>query len=384
MRKLGTDLKRFAEEFPLVGKWDVSYHDETHLPPVSQDKDTIRQGRLARAIKLGSILIDDADPDAVEGSIVPFTFALESQENLREQWHELWIEEGEGQPRKQDLAQYPARIYGEMSESLIRTRICPPKISRRDWGTLSAEKKALIFITDTNTIRRGVISSLADTFESKPIWVIVPVISMLELQEASGRVKWRPSDIAQAKNFDNYLGGRPMSTASTRELLMLKDRVPVEFLEVPPELLRYYGGREHGEAKTPKILQDRLILEGIKQIIREKSTAEKIYLLSGDFDMVRFAILENINAIYADKYQLNKQGQEFYSARYDIYKRGFVACGAHEFLWDLAHIFSFIKIDSIQLKKAITMQYYFQGRSMKDWENGILEVVEYDYESQTE
>ena len=384
MRKLQADLKRFTDEFPLAGVWDVSYHDETHLPPVSQDKDTIRQGRLARAIKLGSILIDDADPDAVEGSIVPFTFALESQQSLREQLDELWREEEKGKPSEKNLAKYPARIYGEMSESLIRTRICPPKISRRDWEILSKEKKALIFITDTNTIRRGVISSLADTFESIPIWTIVPVVSMLELQEASGRVKWDPSEVAEAKNFDRYLGWRPMSTSSTRELLMLKSRVPVEFLEVPPELLRYYGGKEYGEAKTPKILQDRLVLEGIKQIIREKSTAEKIYLLSGDFDMVRFAKLENVEAIYADKYQLDKQGQEFYSARYNIYKKGFVACGAHEFLWDIAHVFSFIKINSTQFEKTVTLEYYFQGKNVRDWEVDILEVTELGDEQQTE
>lgn len=384
MRKLGADLKKFTVEFPLVGEWDVSYHDETHLPPVSQDKDTISKGRLAKTIRLGSILIDDADPDAVEGSIVPFTFALESQQSLREQLDERWREEEKGRPNEKNLAEYPDMIYGQISEGLIRTRICPPKISRRDWEILSAEKKALIFITDTNIIRRGVILSLADTFESSPIWAIVPVVSMLELQEASGRVKWAPSKVAQAKNFDRYLGGRPMSTSSTRQLLMLKSRAPVEFLEVPPELLRYYGGREYGEAKTPKILQDRLILEGIKQIIREKSTAEKIYLLSGDFDMVRFAKLENVEAIYADKYQLNKQGQEFYSARYDIYKKGFVACGAHEFLWDLAHVFSFIKINSTRSEKTITLEYYFQGKTVRDWEDDILEVTELGDEQQTE
>ena len=384
MRKLRTDLKGFADEFPLVREWDVSYHDETHLPPVSQDEDTIKQGRLAKTIKLGSILIDDAGSDAIEGSIVPFTFALESQQSLREQLDELWREEEKGRPNEKNLAEYPDMIYGEISEGLIRTRICPPKISRGDWEILSAEKKALIFITDTNIIRRGVISSLADTFESCPIWAIVPVVSMLELQEASERVKWGPSKVAEAKNFNRYLGWRPMSTSSTRELLMLKSRVPVEFLEVPPELLRYYGGREYGEAKTPKILQDRLVLEGIKQIIREKSTAEKIYLLSGDFDMVRFAKLENVEAIYADKYQLNKQGQEFYSARYDIYKKGFVACGAHEFLWDLAHVFSFIKMNSTQSKKIITMEYYFRGKSVRDWEDDILEVTELGDEQQTE
>lgn len=377
------NLEEFAAKISLTGEWIISYHDASHLPPGDDQGQGGSGSKPLKMIRVGSITVDDIPPELEQG-IVPFTFAVDPQDQMKKRFRECWpdallskvlLDKNQRNSFTDNLDKYPKTIYGEIADSLIRTRICRPEIDQRDWNALE-ERRNLILITDTNSIRRGIISYLSDIFEAKPIWVIVPVVSMLELQEASGRAK---SDKTTPTLF-KLLGKRPMSTSSTRELLLLRKRqVPVEFLEVPPELLRYYGGKEPSEEETAYVLKDRMILEGVKDIIKAKSTAEKICLLSGDFDVVRFAKLENIDAIYVGKGQPKESGEQFYSARYDIYKRGFVACGAHEFLWDLTHVFSFIKADNPTAKRTITLDYYFAGKSVKDWEEDILEVTEQEY-----
>ncbi len=366
MRSSRLSLKEFIAQFPLAGTWEVSYSDATHIPSTDQDRGTV---------KLGNISIDSA-PDEVRENVNPFSFLLDSRQEIGKRFQDVWSAGGDGDDDTRKIAKEQAKAYSEtvysgVSETLARVGICPPIIDPRDLEALG-ETKALIFITDTNVIRWGIVSYLANIFEDKPIWVIVPVVSMLELQDSSGRVKWLSSKAPKDRNY-TYVKNRPMSTSSTRELMLLKGRVPVEFLEVPPELLRYYKG-------TDKILQDRLILEGIKQIIKEKSTAEKMCLLSGDVDIVRFAKLENLEAIYTNIRKPVSSGEKFYSVRYDVYKKGFIACGTHEFLWDLTQVFSFIKLRSTQSNKTITLEYYFQGRGVRDWEDDILEVTELDDE----
>lgn len=371
-----TNAEGFAAQFPLVGEWEVHYHDSSHLPADNQTGKKV-------TIYIGNLVIDRIPKRDLEKvtprDIIPFTFALQSQRDIEEQYNRVRPKKGEHQG--DSAKRLPRIIYGEFSDCLARTDILPPVIDQKDMEELQgkgAEKKALIFITDTNIIRRGVLSYLSAVFSDRPIWVIVPVISMLELQDVTARTKWTSDDPPKEENI-RYLKNRPMSTCATRELRLLKSRIPVEFLEVPPELLRYYGGREPAEEKTTNILPDRLIIEGVKRIIKEKSTAEKIYLLSGDFDMVRFAKLENIASIYTDKRQL-ADGETFYSVHYDIYRKGFVACRAHEFLWDIAHVFSCIQLVNARLKKTITLEYYFPGRNVIDWEEDILEVTEREYE----
>lgn len=397
------NLKDFTSTFPLKGKWTISYHDASHLPPTERDPITFASARLNKTVILGELTIDDMSSMEEQESLIPFNFSLATRDQIAEGFKDCWIDRQEEAPIPQQnnaaaktikegvlaqggqesklasiaqgkktkagnasgvsdslLPEYSKTIYSEIGESLIRTRINQPRIDPRDWS-LMMKKRNLIFITDTSAIRRGVISYLADVFEKKPIWVIIPVVSLLELQEASGKVKL--PNVAEAKKGSVFLGSRPMSTSSTRELLMLKDRqIPIEFLEVPPQTLK------------DSTLKDRLILEGVKRIIKEKSTAETMYLLSGDIDMVRFAKLENIEAIYTDTIQL-RGGETFYSARYDIYKRGFTACGVHEFLWDLSHVFSFIKAHNPDTNTTITLNYYFNGKHVRDWEEDIIEVA---------
>jgi hypothetical protein len=346
------------------GEWHISYYDATHFP-LSSDKE-----QITLSVELGKIKFDSIDQEISPEDIIPFKFGLVSREALEKNFKECWSNQENF--NENQIRGYSLRVQQEIGDVLIRSKMIRPEIDKEDWETLANERN-LILITDTNIIRRGIISSLTDIFERKPIWIIVPVITMLEIQEVSGRVRWSSNLEAKANNFKNFLSSRPMSTSSTRELLQLKGRVPVEFLEVPPELLRYYGGREHGEHKTPNILQDRLILEGVKRIVKEKSTTEDIFLLSGDMDLVKFARLENINAIYVGKKQLRSE-EELYSARYDYYKKGFIASSADELLWELAHVFGLINAYNPDTKTTITINYYFSGKNVRDWEKDTLEV----------
>jgi hypothetical protein len=371
-------LEEFQDKVALRGEWTIHYHDPSHLPPFDRtDQVAFVSDRLDNTVRLGSVATDPAPPSA-EASVIPFSFKLDSQEQLKDGFRKCWSEDlfkkikaegGNGREKGfiSSLATYPMTIYGEISDTLTRTRIYRPEIDSDDWNAF-ADKRNLIFISETSSIRRGIISYLADVFEDKHIWVIIPVVSMLELQDASGRAKFALSDKTDFKKC-GLIHTRPMSTSSTHELLTLRRRhIPIEFLEVPPDLLRYYSG-EH------QVLRDRLILEGVKRIIKEKSTAERIYLLSGDQDMVKFARLENIEAVYAGKAQL-RGGENVYSARYDIYKKGFIGCGVHEFIWDLTRVFSFIKVENPQTGKVVTLDYYFRKKSVRDWEEDRIDVAE--------
>ena len=63
-------LDEFIAEYRFCGEWEVSYTDGTHLP-----KDEY--------VKLGDITIDASEENAREYPILPFTFQLVTDQQIK-------------------------------------------------------------------------------------------------------------------------------------------------------------------------------------------------------------------------------------------------------------------------------------------------------------
>jgi hypothetical protein len=165
------------------------------------------------------------------------------------------------------------------------------------------------------------------------------------------------------------------------EVKWIKERFPTETLELAPELLRTFRGYETGRDKEPDriSMNDRLILEGIKDLRRQRGLPEGVYLMSGDKNMSRLARLEGIHTIYPAVPAIQSFPNGIYSIRFSLEARIYIVCSIHRFLWDLTHVFSKIRarcISGKQKGRALELSYYFPTKLVNDWIDDKLEVTD--------
>jgi hypothetical protein len=150
-------------------------------------------------------------------------------------------------------------------------------------------------------------------------------------------------------------------------------------LELAPELLRTFRGYETGRDPDRVSINDRLILEGIKDLRRQRGFPEGLYLMSGDKDLSRLARLEGIHTIYPALPSLEEFPNGVYSIRYSLDAYTYIFCSIHRFLWDLAHVFSRIRIRYLsgdQVERAVELFYYYPTKLVNDWVDDKLEVTD--------
>jgi len=139
---------------------------------------------------------------------------------------------------------------------------------------------------------------------------------------------------------------------------------------------------EKGPDKMPDrvTINDRLILEGIKDLRRQRSFPEGVYLVSSDKDVSRLARLEGIHTIYPAVPSLQESPDGVYSVRYSLEARTYVLCSIHCFLWDLTHVFSRIRarcLSGCQAGRVLELLYYYPTKLVNDWISDKLEVREF-------
>ena len=182
-------------------------------------------------------------------------------------------------------------------------------------------------------------------------------------------------------------------TIAPQEIKWIKERFPTETLELAPELLRTFRGYETGNDpyKEPDriSINDRLILEGIKDLRRQRNLLEGVYLMSGDKDMSWLARLEGIQTIYPEIPDIQEIPDDIYSIRYSLESQTYAVCSIHRFLWDLTHVFSKIRVRKVyrrdtQTSTELELAYYYPTKLVNDWMADRLEVTGFGSSSTTD
>ena len=355
------------------GTWILEYHDDTHLSD-------------CRYISLGKVIIEESAPN---GNCL-FRFFPHPIEQLKKSFSDEWqSKEWEKQLNKEQKDQIVNQserasktIPDQLGQSMVRLGLLKPYFEIENQEYINKRKFAII-VLDTNALRIGAVRHLHEQLPEIQFWVIIPTVTLMEIGEKSESIKSRSNDKCKPSN-SALIRSRPQVTIASQKVKWIKDRFPTETLELAPELLRSFRGYEssRGDAyKEPDriSINDRLILEGIKNLCRQRNLTSEVYLVSGDKDMSRLARLEGIQTIYPEIPDIQGISKGFRSIRYSIESQTYVVCSIHRFLWDLTHIFSKIRMskctNETEERGIIELSYYYSTKLINDWVDDKLEVA---------
>ena len=335
-------LDEFITEYRLWGEWEISYTDGTHL-------------KEEEYIKLGDITISASEEIAQSYPILPFAFRPVTSQQIEGRFREL--PQGVNQANKAKKL-----IRDQLADSLLRTGLLRPEFCLMDeqvieMGFLEVMRRLskhghLTFVVDTSALRRAATSFLNRTLSNMQIWTVVPVFVMTEVQRQVNELNdiWnRNKNSPKIKDY-TVLRKRPQVSIISRELNHIRQRSPVEMLTTLPEHL----GQSNGKSKI-----DRLIIESVKNLKRDRGLHQGVYLLTGDKDMASLATLENQGSLYIGAPSLCS---EINSVRYDSHNSRLVLTPIHYLLWDLAEVFSTIRLKNAELSRTYEIVYYSQAR----------------------
>lgn len=357
MNRKPVTLDEFIALYPLWGEWEVSYTDGTHLP---KDK----------YVKLGDIIIDASEQTVQDYPIFPFTFRLVKGQEIESRFSKISNEKEQANRAKKF-------IHDELIDSLVRTGLLRPKFCLMEeqvvemgfleiLGRLS-KAGYLILIADTSALRRAVISFLHKTLSNVLIWTVVPVFVMTEVQRQTKELSDIWEETSRGTNPHpgkcGILKQRPQVSCISRELNHIRQWRPLEILTTLSEHL----GQSNGTSKI-----DRLIIECVKNLKRDRGLHQGVYLITGDKDMASLAALENQRSLHIG---VPSVPSEISSVRYDSFKERLILTPVHYLLWDLAQVFSTICLENKELGCTYKLVYYSQARG-GFFANDVMEIQE--------
>jgi len=373
------DFKLSAVGCFAPGAWVVEYHDRTHLP-----KDTY--------VSLGELEIEECTQrgdaffwfrprshGSLEGGQTPKQDP-ETNQDLGLSIHEAWPK-GEVKGKK-DPKRAAKVILDQLSESMVRLGLVRPTFEI-DHPEFIIQRKFAIVVLDTNALRDGAVRHLKEQFQNVQLWAIIPIVSLMEIGERIAYMTSKDRGGCKPQN-SALIRIRPQVTVAPQEVKWIKENFPTETLELAPELLRTFRGyetrRDDPYRESDRVsINDRLILEGIKDLRRQRGLPEGVYLMSGDKDMSRLARLEGIHTIYPARPTLKEFPDGIRSIRYSLEARTYIFCSIHRFLWDLTHVFSKIRarcLSGPQAGHTLELFYYFPTKLVNDWVDDKLEVTD--------
>ena len=346
------------------GTWVIEYHDDTHL----------FEGTY---ICLGKLEIEECTP---EGNCF-FGFHPQSAKQFKECFKDAW-ECDTNRNTENNRTNAAKTILDQLGESMIRLGLLQPRFEIENIDFINKRKFAIV-VLDTNALRNGTVRHLQEQFPKTRLWIIIPTVTLMEIGEKAANIKSRINDKPRPNN-SALIRSRPQVTIAPQAIEWIKHIFPTEILELAPELLRTFRGYEtrrddpHKEPDRISI-NDRLILEGIKDLRRQRNLSESVYLMSGDKDMSWLARLEGIQTIYPEMPDIQDLPDRIYSIRYSLESRTYVVCSIHRFLWDLTHVFSKIRVkkctEKTQESKELELSYYYPTKLVNDWVDDKLEVT---------
>jgi hypothetical protein len=357
-------LTDFIARYPLWGKWQVSYTNRTHLEP-------------DQWIDLGQIDISYGEEEAQAFPVLPFTFEPATESQLVEAFAKV--------SNELDGKDAAGIVRDQLAEGALRCGLISPDLElighehiTGAWGEL-CNCRYLILVTDTSALRCGIISLLTATLLETVIWTIVPVFVLIEVQGRADSITAIDRDERSPK-FYRILRQQPQVASVIREINNIKAHRPIEFLEAPPELIGRVQGFAPGQLRKGKdtlreSINDRLIIESVKGLKRERGIQQGVYLITGDKNMASLAQVENVDSICVESPKLPAS---LNSLRYSPFNpdqnRRFVVCPFHHFLWDLTQVFSVIRVRNNQSGRCYELKYYSKYR--RDWLHDVLGIRE--------
>ena len=339
-------LHEFIAEYPLWGEWEISYTDGTHLPE-------------NKYVKLGYITIDESEEVAQRYPVLPFVFQPVTSQQIECCFSKLC--QGKEQANRAQKI-----ILDQLADGMIRTGLLRPQFCLMEEQTIEMEfqevmKKLsehgyLILVADTSALRRAATSFLHKTLSNVLIWTVVPVFVMSEVQQQVNQLNkiWSDSDSGRKSHPGkcDVLEKRPQVSTISRELSHIRQWRPVEMLTTLPEHL----GQSNGSSRI-----DRLIIESVKNLKRDRGLHQGVYLLTGDKDMASLATLENQGSLHIGIPSLSSES-EISSVRYDSHNSKLILTPVHYLLWDLAQIFSTIRFENKEFSRTYELAYYSRAR----------------------
>lgn len=342
MTKRSLKLDEFIAEYPFWGEWEISYTDGTHL-------------KECEYVKLGELTIDASEGNARNYPILPFNFRPATDKQIK--CHLSCISNGEMQTN-----QATKIIRDQLADSIVRTGLLRPEFCLMEEQTIEmnylkvmrniSKYGYLTLVVDTSALRRSIISYLYKTLSDIQIWTVVPVFVMSEVQRQVNELNKVWNNNKNNPKFKNHtvLRQRPQVSTISRELNHIRLRKPVEILTTLPEHL----GQSNGTSKI-----DRLIIESMKNIKRDRGLNQGVYLLTGDKDMASLATLENQGSLHIGVPPLPN---EVSSVRYNPLNSSLVLTSIHYLLWDLVQVFSIIRFENKELPIKYELVYYSQAQ----------------------
>ena len=343
MSSRSVKLDEFIGEYRFWGKWEVSYTDGTHL-------------KKSEYVKLGNITIDASEETARNYPILPFTFKPVTDQEIKRRFSDL-------HQGKEQADRAKEIIRAQLTDSILRTGILRPEFCLMEEQNVEMRFREvmarlskhgyLMLVADTSALRRAVISFLHKTLSKVLIWTIVPVFVMTEVQRQAKELNdiWEATDRGANPHPGKcgILSDRPQVSCISRELNHIRQWRPVEMLTTLSEHL----GRSNGSSNI-----DRLIIESTKNLKRDRGLQQGVYLLTGDKDMASLATLENQGSLHVDVPSLSS---EISSVRYDSHNEELILTPVHYLLWDLAQVFSTIRLENKECSRKYKLVYYSQA-----------------------
>ena len=343
MNSRSLKLDEFIVECQFWGEWEVSYTDGTHL-------------KKSEYVKLGDITIDASEETAQNYPILPFTFKPVKDQDIKRSFSDL-------HQGKEQADRAKEIICAQLTDSVLRAGILRPdfylmeehnvEMRYREVMARLSEHGYLLLVVDTSALRRAVISFLHKTLSNVLIWTVVPVFVMTEVQRQAKELNniWEATDRGAKPHPGKcgVLSDRPQVSCISRELNHIRQWRPVEMLTTLSEHL----GQSNGSSNI-----DRLIIESTKNLKRDRGLQQGVYLLTGDKDMASLATLENQGSLHVSVPSLSS---EISSVRYDSHNGKLVLTPVHYLLWDLAQVFSTIRLENKERSRKYELIYYSQA-----------------------
>ncbi len=375
------EFKHFSAGLFAPGIWRIQYYDHTHLPPDGY-------------ITIGNAVIDDTSPMVFRfrplssASKTESSEEAQSENNLKAQFADVWKSLEIGQDKKQiekiskATEKAPKYVLDQLSESVMRLGLIYPALEVDDKDFQG--RKFAVIVMDTSSLRDGSIRHLREQYPHISLWVTIPQVSLMEIGERVANMTSQERAGMQVSNY-TLIRSRPQVTIIPQEVVWIRANLPHETLELTPELFRTFRGYEPIRGQDPKepdrfSINDRLILEGVKDMRRQRGLAEEVYLMTGDKDMARLARLEGIHTIFSVSPKVEEFTEGVYSLRYSHEAKTFIACSLQRFLWDLTHVFSQIRVECTEGEQAgriVALFYYYPSKLVNDWIDGRLQVTDF-------
>ncbi len=260
-------------------------------------------------------------------------------------------------------------ILDQLSQCLLRAGIIEPVMSEETLQTIIELQKSnsILIIPDTNAVANGTIHWLLRAFHDLSINLVPVTVSLVQLQEHDREIK----SIAGKRKITNLraaLRSRSLVNHSFAILDFFQGNYQIQ--EVPPELLRYVrpSSGKRGEQDQTDVLEDRLLIESIHQVLRSTRSKSPKVVVTADVTLSRVL---NAEAIPYLSLLVPVIANDFHAdcIRFDPVVRAFTGSPLPFFLWTLLQVFSRVRLRKIPTQTLIEMSLYWPSKTIDDWTN---------------